>query len=116
MLRPKANNGLREAGHDVDFAREWDHIAEDDEILQVAHSQQRVVITRDKDFGTLAVRDRQPSCGIIRLVELPPGRELDLCLFVLANHRDDLAIGALITVEAHRIRIRHPLEGPADSN
>jgi len=101
-------NRLRQAGHDVDFAGDWPRNAEDDEILEAAHGQQRVVITRDKDFGTLAVRDKLRHCGIVRLVELPPTRELDSCLSVLTRHEADLARGALITVEPHRIRVREP--------
>jgi len=99
---------LRSVGHDVNFAGDWPKTAEDDEILNVAHSDQRVVITRDKDFGTLAVRDKLPPCGIVRLLELLPDRELELCLSVLSDHAADLAKGALITVEPHRIRVREP--------
>ena len=41
-------NRLRQAGHDVDFAGDWPRNAEDDEILEAARGQQRIVITRDK--------------------------------------------------------------------
>jgi len=71
-------------------------------------AEQRVVITRDKDFGTLAVRDRQSHSGIVRLVNLPPAREHALCVSMLERHQPDLARGALITVEAHRVRVREP--------
>ena len=102
----KVANGLRQAGHDLVFAGDWDKDPGDDEILALAQAEQRVVITRDKDFGTLAVRDKLPHCGIVRLVELPPGKELELCLAVLVRYAADLARGALITVDAHRIRVR----------
>lgn len=99
---------LQQAGHDVDFAGNWPETAEDAKILKAAQAQQRIVITRDKDFGTLAIRDKLPHCGIVRLVELAPDRELGLCLLVLGGHAAHLARGALITVEAHRIRVREP--------
>ena len=68
-------------------------------ILEAARTQERIVITRDKDFGTLAVRDRLLHCGILRVVELPPS---------LNDHAEDLARGCLLTVESHCIRIREP--------
>jgi predicted nuclease of predicted toxin-antitoxin system len=104
----KVASGLRHAGHDVVFAGDWDKDPGDDEILALAQAEQRVVITRDKDFGTMAVRDKLPHCGIVRLVELPPGRELELCSTVLARYATDLARGVLITVDAHRVRVREP--------
>lgn len=99
---------LREAGHDVVFVGDWTSDPGDDEILATARAQGRIVLTRDKDFGTLAVLEREPHCGIVRLIELPPTVEAPLCLSVLAGHADDLARGCLITVEAHRLRIREP--------
>lgn len=99
---------LRDAGHDVDFVGDWTRDPGDDEILEAARAQGRIVVTRDKDFGTLAVRERKAHCGIVRLVELAPAAEAPLCLTVLADHAQDLARGCLITAEAHRIRIREP--------
>jgi predicted nuclease of predicted toxin-antitoxin system len=97
---------LRAAGHDVAFVGDWDKDPGDEEILALAHAEQRVVVTRDKDFGTLAVRDRQTHCGIVRLVELPPSREQALCQRILLTHELALRRGALVTAEVHRIRIR----------
>jgi len=97
---------LQGAGHVVDFVGDWSHDPGDEEILRISHEQQRIVITRDKDFGTLAVLRQQLHCGIVRLVELPPNRELPLCLSVLERHGEDLRRSCLITVEAHRIRVR----------
>jgi predicted nuclease of predicted toxin-antitoxin system len=101
-------SALRAAGHDVDFVGDWGADPGDNEILETARTQQRSIVTRDKDFGTLAVLERKPHCGIIRLVELPPGLELPLCLRVLDEHAADLERGCLITAEPHRIRIREP--------
>lgn len=99
---------LRAAGHDVEFVGDWPSDPGDDEILQTARAQGRVVVTRDKDFGTLAVLERKPHCGIVRLIELPPAVEASLCHSVITSHVEDLARGCLITVEAHRVRIREP--------
>lgn len=94
--------------HDVLFAGDWTEDPGDDEILARAGAEERVVLTRDRDFGPLAVRDRRSHCGIVRLVELPTERELAICQDVLARHVSALRGGALITAEVHRIRIREP--------
>lgn len=99
---------LRTAGHDVVFVGDWPTDPGDDEILAKAHAEQRVVITRDKDFGTLSVRDQQANFGIVRLVELPPAREFPICHSILVQHESELHAGALVTAEIHRIRIREP--------
>ena len=97
---------LHTAEPDVVFVGDRTEDPGDDEMISQAAAEQRVIITRDKDFGALAVRDRQPHCGIIRLVELPPARELGLCQTILTHHEVALRRGALITAEVHRIRIR----------
>ena len=101
-------HALRTAGHNVDFVGDWPGDPGDDEILEAARTQGQIIITRDKDFGTLAVRDRVVHCGIIRLVELPLRLELSICLSILQNRAQDLEQGCLITAEPHRIRIRGP--------
>ena len=97
---------LRSTDHAVKFVGDWDQDPGDEEILKIAREQQRVVVTRDKDFGTLAVLQQRLHCGIVRLVELPPDREVLMCLSVLNQHAEDLQRSYLITVEAHRIRVR----------
>src|SRR6266704_2359765 len=89
---------LRQTGHDVVFVGEWDKDPGDDEILTIARTEQRVIITRDKDFGALAVRDKLPNCGIVRLVELSPAWEIELCAQALARHDAEVMLGALVTV------------------
>ena len=102
----KLARALAASGHEVVFVGDRSEDLGDEEILASAQAQERIVITRDKDFGALAVRDRQPHCGIVRLVELPPARELSLCEEVLLRHEHALRRGALITAEPHRVRIR----------
>lgn len=65
-----------------------------------------LVITRDKDFGTLAVLQGLPHRGIVRLVELPPQAELAACQAALERYGTGLAGEAIVTVEPGRVRIR----------
>ena len=57
---------LRQQGHDVVSVKESMQGADDRSILQRAETEQRLIITQDKDFEELAYRYRLPaSCGII---------------------------------------------------
>jgi len=62
---------LRACGHDVQEVRQHAPAMEDDEILAWACAEYRVVVTVDKDFGTLAVALGQPHHGIVRLPDVP---------------------------------------------
>jgi predicted nuclease of predicted toxin-antitoxin system len=59
--------GLRSDGHDVVYVKEVAPGSDDDAILQMAASQQRLVLTEDKDFGELVVRLKLPAYGVILL-------------------------------------------------
>lgn len=63
---------LRERGHDVVTARELNmQRASDRELLDKAQSLNRVMLTRDKDFGTLVFLRRQTGSGVILLRMTP---------------------------------------------
>jgi predicted nuclease of predicted toxin-antitoxin system len=51
---------LRAAGHDVGRAGDWQEDPGDDEILERAHKEGRVLVTLDKDFGELAIVHERP--------------------------------------------------------
>jgi predicted nuclease of predicted toxin-antitoxin system len=89
---------LKAAGHEVFWTGD----------LAQAHREQRVLITLDKDFGELAIRRSLPHCGIVRLVNLGARQQGAVCQQVLARYGDELTRGAIITVEAGRVRIRSP--------
>lgn len=97
---------LQAADHDVLWTGELDQDPGDEEILAQAHRQQRALITLDKDFGELAIRRGLPHCGIVRLVNFSARQQGAICQHVLAQYGDELTRGAIITVEAGRVRIR----------
>ncbi len=97
---------LRDRGHDVDWAGDWTEDPGDQEILARAHREQRVLVTLDKDFGELAVVHGTPHSGIIRLVGIGARQQGPTLAAVIASYHEDLARGALITVERGRVRIR----------
>lgn len=61
-------SSLREAGFDVlDVIEQGWGGQDDSSLLAAAHDQQRIVVTHDRDFGTLAIAESQPMTGIIYL-------------------------------------------------
>ena len=64
---PTVAKWLRNLGHDIlsiyDSLRGLDDLS----IIRIAFKEKRIVITNDKDFGTLAVLDKEKHSGIILL-------------------------------------------------
>ncbi|MBX7246975.1 MAG: DUF5615 family PIN-like protein, partial [Candidatus Sumerlaeaceae bacterium] len=58
---------LRVSGHDVSWAAEDAISAPDDELLAKANAENRILVTKDKDFCELVYRKRLASTGIILL-------------------------------------------------
>jgi len=111
---------LREAGHDVEAASGWTKDPGDEEVLAVAHRQGRVLVTLDKDFGELAIVRRLPHSGIVRLIEIGAREQAKTCIRALTRYGPELLHGAIVTIDADRIRFRPPFspeehEGPEAS-
>jgi predicted nuclease of predicted toxin-antitoxin system len=59
---------LRQAGHDVLSVTEFSPGISDKEVLRLAHSQARVILTFDRDYGELVFRHRLPvPAGVVYL-------------------------------------------------
>ena len=60
-------NALRADGHDVLYVLAAMRGATDDVILDRAYSEDRILLTEDKDFGELVYRLGRPARGIVLL-------------------------------------------------
>ncbi|MBD2385349.1 DUF5615 family PIN-like protein [Cylindrospermum sp. FACHB-282] len=82
--------------------------ADDTEILQKAQEDQRVVVTLDADFhALLALAEAiSPSVIRIRIEKLRAQALTELLLTVISECEKDLELGAVVTVEPRRIRMR----------
>lgn len=96
---------LRLQGHDVVEARERGADPGDRIILTWAVTEQRVLITMDKDFGELIFVSGKAHSGVVRLPDVPAEERIALVESLLARHEKDLASGAMITIRGERIRI-----------
>ena len=103
---------LRSEGHDVDWVGDWSADPGDERLMATARAGGQILVTLDKDFGELAVAYRRPHCGTVRLVNLNARSQGRVCAAVLGRYGDELARGAIATVDAGRVRIRPPNAGP----
>jgi predicted nuclease of predicted toxin-antitoxin system len=98
---------LRSVGHDVVYAAEAQPGETDVVWLQQAETQQRLILTSDKDFGELVFRDRMNSYGVVllRLEEIPLAKRLirlqTAWAIVEANPE-----GKFIVITEHKVRVR----------
>ena len=102
-----AVEGLRATGHDVAWVREHCSGLSDVEVLQRAQTEERVLVTMDKDFAALAFRHRLPAASGVVLVRVPAQDPTQLAKIVVRAMSDSrLMQGHLVTGEPDRIRIR----------
>ncbi|NER98652.1 MAG: hypothetical protein F6J86_33315 [Symploca sp. SIO1B1] len=108
-LPRSASTLLCEAGIDTIHVAEIGlSTAEDSEILQKAREDERVVVTLDADFHTLLALSGAtiPSVIRIRIERLRAQALTNLLLMVIGECREELEIGAVVSVETSRIRVR----------
>ncbi|QEP41927.1 hypothetical protein D5085_01445 [Ectothiorhodospiraceae bacterium BW-2] len=59
---------LKAAGHDVLAIKEHSPGSRDEEVMALAHREQRVIVTFDRDYGELVFRYRLPQpAGVVYL-------------------------------------------------
>jgi predicted nuclease of predicted toxin-antitoxin system len=109
-LSPSLAEGLRNAGHDAVHVRDLGLArAEDDELVELAARDDRVVISADADFGTILARrrSRRPSVVLFRGALHPrPAEQLSLLLANLDVLSGDLEAGAIAVFCRDTVRIR----------
>ena len=97
---------LAEKGYDVFSAMEEDPCASDEAMLALAHEEQRILVTEDKDFGDLVFVRRLPHPCIVRFTEMPVADKAAALRWLIEHHPDALNEETLIVVTKNRVRIR----------
>ena len=101
---------LRAAGHDAVHVldrRMGD--ADDQQVIQLAVAEGRVIVSADTDFGTLLVLQKMQLPSVVLLRRGVPRRPSDQTAMLLANLRNitaDLTNGAIVIFRRDRIRVR----------
>ena len=98
---PAVARWLREAGHDVFSVYDDARGLDDDSILALAVSENRILITNDKDFGEKVYRDGVSHQGIVllRLQDERPATKITVLRQLLENHSDQLAGSYVVATE-----------------
>jgi predicted nuclease of predicted toxin-antitoxin system len=108
---------LIQLGHDVVLvARIGLSQAQDEEILRIAQEQNRILVTRDRDFGNLVfVKDL--GAGVIYLRIMPSTLDVVHAELerVLKLHTEQELAQAFVVVESAGHRIRRLLRGTSPS-
>jgi len=102
-----AVEALRRQGHDVFRVRTEAPGPRDKEVLELAQTQDRILLTFDKDFGELAFKHGLPArCGVVLFRIFVPSPEVAARKVVTALASRADRGGAFAVVEEHRIRLR----------
>ena len=98
---------LRNKGYDVTSIVEDYPTLEDIKILKIAFEENRILLTNDKDFGSLIFKYKLMSTGIIlfRLADQSSDTK-ERYLEILINDYEDKLLGNFIVVTKNKIRIR----------
>jgi len=102
----EAVEALRSRGHDVTWVRTDSPGASDDQILQRATAEGRVLLTFDKDFGELAYRWGLPaSSGVLlfRVAATSPSHVAHLAVVTIEGRAD--WAGHFSVIEENRVRM-----------
>lgn len=99
---------LRDDGWDVVWIAEVSPSIQDADVLEHAVRESRVLLTDDKDFGELVVREGRPHCGVVllRLHGMVPAERAALVSGVFATLFEELRGGFAVVDRDGGVRIR----------
>jgi len=109
-LSPYVAQQLRVAGHDVAHVRERGlQAAADEQIMELAVSEARVVVSADTDFGALLAGSGASAPSLLLLrgpIARRPQEQVHVVSDVLGTYGPDLLRGAVVVVTDAGTRVR----------
>lgn len=106
---PAVARWLTEQGHDVFSVYDQARGITDEQVIQIAANDHRILITNDKDFGAKVYREKHVHYGVIllRLNDERSANKIRILAQLLTTHADRLEKQFVVVTES-RIRIaRH---------
>jgi predicted nuclease of predicted toxin-antitoxin system len=103
----KLCESLVESGYDAIYVGDVIPGSSDEDVLKLAESEERILITNDKDFGELVYRLNKPSSGVIllRLKKDTPKTRIEYVFSLLDNMVESLK-GKFVVLTEMGYRIR----------
>jgi predicted nuclease of predicted toxin-antitoxin system len=99
---------LRQLGHDVAaVSRNYPPGLADEDVLEIAREEQRILVVADADFGELIFHQGLASAGVI-FFRLPGAKlqtKIEHLNTVLSEHTEDLKRGEFLVVNPGQIRV-----------
>lgn len=104
----KVERWLAKNGYDVKCVRDINPTANDSEILHLAVTENRMVITMDKDFGELVYNSGKLHSGvlILRLEDANGEQKITAVRKILSEHLNRI-YGKFCVFQNERLRIRN---------
>jgi predicted nuclease of predicted toxin-antitoxin system len=99
---------LIEQGFDIKSVRTINPRMSDQEILKIAASEDRIIITMDKDFGELVYHSFIEHSGVIllRLEDATGDEKLEVIKKIISNHTERIK-GNFCVFQRDKFRIRN---------
>jgi predicted nuclease of predicted toxin-antitoxin system len=96
-------------GHDAVLVRDIIPGASDEDVLEFAQGQNRIMLTEDRRFGLLAINGSRPSCGVVILTldKFSPAERAKRVRDVLPSLVNEIG-GSVLVIGPTRVR-RRPL-------
>lgn len=98
---------LRDLGHKVVYVAELTPGLTDVDVLVQSVSEERILLTEDRDFGELIFREQRKAYGVI-LLRIPPEerqQKADRITMLMQHYQSELR-GSMTIVTLNTIRIR----------
>ena len=92
-------------GHDVVEAQTLGPDPGDRALLELAESENRVLVTMDKDFGELIYLRRVSHAGLIRLPDVRVARRIEMVGELIDQYSEALEDRAIVTIQGGRVRV-----------
>jgi predicted nuclease of predicted toxin-antitoxin system len=106
---PKVAAWLSEQGHEVFSVFDEARGVDDDQLIQRAFDEDRILITNDKDFGEKVYRERAPHRGIIfmRLEDERATNKIEVLRLLLERYADRFEDQFVVVTET-QVRFAKP--------
>lgn len=104
---PSVARWLKENGHDVYSVSEQSPGWTDEQVLQKALADNRILFTNDKDFGYLIFKSQMAHCGVVlmRLEDETSVNKIKVLSGFLASYGEAITHADFIVVTENSIRI-----------